>query len=205
MNSNKSRPASRRGALEPQRRRGRLRVAALMESAAAVISEKGLEATTMAEIAARAGAPIGSLYRFFPNKGVLAAALLRRYWELVDDAFGKINGEVSTLSIAALVDAFLDLMVKLHAETRAIIPLLDVHSPKREEFRAAILTHIARTLKLRRPKLSPVMAETMAVVVLYNMKAMKQLTFEEDEAKNRRVIAEFREMTRLYLASKLGE
>jgi AcrR family transcriptional regulator len=42
-----------------------------MEAAAAVIAERGFESATMAEIAARAGAQIGSLYRFFPNKEVL--------------------------------------------------------------------------------------------------------------------------------------
>ncbi|HXM07797.1 MAG TPA: TetR family transcriptional regulator, partial [Candidatus Acidoferrum sp.] len=56
-----------RVAVEPQRRPGKLRVAALMEAGAAEIAERGFEGATMAAIAARAGAPIGSLYRFFPN------------------------------------------------------------------------------------------------------------------------------------------
>ena len=55
-----------RSALEPQRRPGRLRVAALLEAGAAVIAERGYEAATMAEVAARAGAPIGSLYQILP-------------------------------------------------------------------------------------------------------------------------------------------
>ena len=63
MNSNKSRPGQKRGALAPQRRPGKLRVAALLEAGALVIAEKGFQAATMAEIASKAGAPIGSLYR----------------------------------------------------------------------------------------------------------------------------------------------
>ena len=35
----------------------------------------------MTEIAARSNTAIGSLYRFFPTKEVLADALLDRYWE----------------------------------------------------------------------------------------------------------------------------
>ena len=66
-----------------------LRVASLMESAAAVIAERGFESATMAEIAARAGAQIGSLYRFFPNKEVLADALIHRYGELDRRGFRK--------------------------------------------------------------------------------------------------------------------
>ena len=49
----------------------------LMTAAADVIRERGFDAATMAEIAERAGAKIGSLYRFFPNKDALADALDR--------------------------------------------------------------------------------------------------------------------------------
>lgn len=48
-----------------------------MEAAAAVIAEKGYEGATMAEIAARSGTKIGSLYRFFPNKESLADTPMR--------------------------------------------------------------------------------------------------------------------------------
>jgi AcrR family transcriptional regulator len=43
----------------------------------------------MAEIAPAPSAQIGSLYRFFPNKEVLADALIQRYGELIDEAFGN--------------------------------------------------------------------------------------------------------------------
>ncbi len=59
----------------PKRARGKQRVAALLQAAAAVFAEKGYEAATMTEIAARAGAPIGSLYQFFPVKEALADTL----------------------------------------------------------------------------------------------------------------------------------
>src|ERR1700729_1049206 len=94
-----------RVALEPQRRPGRLRVAALLDAGASVIAERGYEAATMAEIAARAGAPIGSLYRFFPNKEVLADALLRRFRSIIDGAFADIDARAHELSSAALADA----------------------------------------------------------------------------------------------------
>src|SRR5271155_4190490 len=99
MDSKKSRVNLRRGAREPKRRRGMLRVAALMEAATAVIGERGFESATMAEIAARAGAQIGSLYRFFPNKEVLADALMHRFGELMDEAFGKIEGRATSASV----------------------------------------------------------------------------------------------------------
>ena len=55
-------------AKEPKRQRGKQRVAALIDAGAELFAEKGYEATTMTEIASRAGAAIGSLYQFFPSK-----------------------------------------------------------------------------------------------------------------------------------------
>ena len=63
----------------PKRERGRQRVAAIMDAAVELFSEKGYDAATMTEIAARSSTAIGSLYRFFPSKEALADALLQRY------------------------------------------------------------------------------------------------------------------------------
>jgi AcrR family transcriptional regulator len=78
MSSTMSRPNEVPQARTPQRRNGKLRVAAILKAGAAVIAEKGYEAATMAEIAARSNTKIGSLYRFFPNEEVLANAMTER-------------------------------------------------------------------------------------------------------------------------------
>src|SRR5580658_838215 len=144
-----------RSALEPQRRPGRLRGAALLEAGAAVIAERGYEAATMAEVAARAGAPIGSLYRFFPNKEILADALMQRFGDVIDDAFAAIDARAGAMSMAELADALLALVGQLRGEMQAIVSLLDARSDwsaKRSEFRSAARTHIARTLTLCSPR-----------------------------------------------------
>jgi AcrR family transcriptional regulator len=176
-------------------------VAALMASAAAVIAEKGFEATTMAEIALRAGAPIGSLYRFFPNKAALAEALLVRYQKIVQEAFEKIESGIKTMSSAELADALLRLFVELRSETQAIVQLLEVDSPLRGEFRKRVHGYIARLLKARLPRLSAATSESMAVVLVHNMKFMKVLKADPGM---RAAAAELQEMTRLYLTEKLG-
>src|ERR1700761_5123559 len=116
MNSNKSRPAKTRIALEPQRRHGKLRVAALLEAGAFVIAKKGFEAATMAEIAARAGAPIGSLYRFFPNKEILGDALIQRFGGLINESFVNIQSQAKTMSIEAMTAALLPILADLRGE-----------------------------------------------------------------------------------------
>jgi AcrR family transcriptional regulator len=194
--------------LEPQRRPGKERVAALMEAAASVIAERGFEAATMAEIAARAGALIGSLYHFFPNKEVLADALIQRFGGIIDEAFARIESRAATMPIDALADALVDFLVEIQGESKAMLALLEARaewSAKRHDFRNAALRHIARTLMLRAPQLCPETAQHMAVVLLHNMKTMKALAADHGGADSRGASAELRDMTRLYLASKLSD
>jgi AcrR family transcriptional regulator len=208
MNSNKSIAAQKRGALAPQRRPGKLRVAALLEAGALVIAEKGFQAATMAEIASKAGAPIGSLYRFFPNKEILADALIQRFGELIDEAFAKINGTIKSMSTAALAESLLNMLVDLHGEKLAMRALLEAHSDwsaKREQFRRAMRRHIAETLTLRRPKLNPTVARNMAIVILQNMKTVSVLNRELGAGERSGALAELRDMTRLYLADRLED
>jgi AcrR family transcriptional regulator len=171
-----------------------------MEAAATVIAEKGFEAATMAEIAARAGALVGSLYHFFPNKEVLADALIQRYGGIIDGAFDRIGSQASSMPIEALADALVYLLVEIQGESKAMRALLESRgelSARRQELFDTLLGHIARILTLRSPQIPPQTARHMAVILLQNMKAMKEL------AADRGTAAELRDMSRLYLANKL--
>jgi AcrR family transcriptional regulator len=179
-----------------------------MEAAASVIAERGFEAATMAEIASRAGALIGSLYHFFPNKDALADALIQRFGGIIEEAFAKIDGQVASMPIEVLADALIDFMVEIRGESKAILALLEGRaewSAKRQDFLDAIRRHIARTLMLRAPQLPPETAQHMAVVLLHNMKTMKALAADQGGAGDSGAAAELREMNRLYLTSKLSE
>ncbi len=63
----------------PQQSRGQKRVELLLDAAASVIAELGLEAATAEAIALRAHTAKGSLYQFFPNRDAVLAALALRY------------------------------------------------------------------------------------------------------------------------------
>jgi len=60
-------------------------VAGLLNAAAHVIAETGYEAATMSEVAERAGASIGSLYQFFPNKEAVTQALRSNYSHQIEE------------------------------------------------------------------------------------------------------------------------
>jgi AcrR family transcriptional regulator len=196
--------AGGRVTLEPQRSTGKRRVAELLRAGADVIAERGFEAATMAEIAARAGAQIGSLYRFFPNKDALADALIRRYREMVDAAFEVTDSRAGSSTVEEFADDLLGVFVSVRGDSPAIIALLDARSDAnawRGEFHERSLRGVVASLKLRDPALSDETAHDMAVVLLQNMKTLKSLDVEQ----NAGAIAELRTMTALYLKSKLAD
>src|ERR1700760_917318 len=114
-----------RAPLEPQRDVGRQRVAELLKAAAAVFQERGFEAATMAEIAARADAKIGSLYRFFPNKDAVADALMQHYTDVVQAEFDGISARAADASPEQLADILIDLLTRLYPQIRAVTAFLD--------------------------------------------------------------------------------
>lgn len=63
----------------PRQSRGQKRVELLLDAAAEVIAESGIDAATAEAIALRARTAKGSLYQFFPNRDAVLAALALRY------------------------------------------------------------------------------------------------------------------------------
>jgi AcrR family transcriptional regulator len=203
ITSHKSSAGKTRAVQAPQRANGKLRVAAILEAAAAVIDEKGYEGATMAEIADRSGTKIGSLYRFFPNKESLADTIVVSARENLDTVFDKFDASVNGLSIRALTHHLMTLIFDLFTRP-AVVKLLDTDrdwSVKREEFRNALEQRIAKTLMIHTPNLSKKSAEDIAQVVLLNVKTVAKHQAYFDSASS--VPDEFRDMTRLYLQSRL--
>jgi AcrR family transcriptional regulator len=193
-------------ALEPQRRHGKKRVASVLKAGAAVIAEKGYDGATMAEIAERSGSPIGSLYRFFPNKEILANALVEQYARQIDEGFSKIHSQVKTLSSDEIADAIIDFMNDRQNEKKAMLALLEARSEwsaKCLELRDSVLKHIGKTLTLLSPSLTPQMVGDVSVIMLHNMRTMRELKFRYNVPNSPGAMKELRQMNRLYLTSKL--
>ncbi|MBV0889187.1 TetR/AcrR family transcriptional regulator (plasmid) [Komagataeibacter nataicola] len=111
--------------LAPKRQRGRDRVEAILTAATTVFGEKSYEAATMTEIAARASTAIGSLYRFFPTKDVLAAAVLERYGARLLHALDELVDHDPPLSPRDAAEGLLDIIQRLRTERSVVLSLLD--------------------------------------------------------------------------------
>jgi AcrR family transcriptional regulator len=170
------------GARAPKRARGKQRVAQLLQAATAVFAEKGYQAATMTEIASCAGAPIGSLYQFFPVKETLADALVENYAALLAADLAALEARARGIALEAIVAAFFGLLRAHPRERAAALPLAEARMDERTRrtaFRHMIRRHIAAILRAHSPALSAQAAREMALVVLQLMKAASTLTDEE--------------------------
>ena len=70
---------------EPVQARSTARLAALLDAAAQVVHEIGYERLTTAMVAERAGASIGTVYRYFPDRIAVLQSLAARNAERMTD------------------------------------------------------------------------------------------------------------------------
>lgn len=190
----------------PKRARGKERVAQLLQAATAVFAEKGYEAATMTEIAARAGAPIGSLYQFFPVKAALADTLVQSYIALLSADLDALEARANRIDTQTLVESLLGLLRSHPKERAAAQPLAEAR--KREEgrrppFRQMLRAQIAATLRARAPTLGAEAAREMAIVMLQLMKASSTLSDEEGLPGRTAALRELRALAVQYLDQRL--
>jgi AcrR family transcriptional regulator len=83
---------------QPIQDRGQRRVERILDAAAEVIAEVGVDAASTNAIAARSDTSVGSLYQFFPNKEAIVQALATRYLGL----FSQLKDRLFAPEIAHL-------------------------------------------------------------------------------------------------------
>lgn len=184
----------------PRRRRGEARVAALLESATELFVEKGYDATTMTEVAAHAGAAIGSLYQFFPSKDALAAALLDRYGEWMEQSLAELVRAAESLSPGGLIDELIARRLERRPEREAVMALTDapIAAGARARFSESINRHLAAALVAVNPQLTKGRAGVMASVVIQVLRLVP-VRPAEGRRQQLQVIREMREMLTLYV------
>jgi len=181
----------------PQRQRGRERVAALLKAGEEIFAEKGFDAATMTEIAARAKASIGSLYQFFPTKELLADALQTANGEALAEMLEALGRASNRLTPTELVERlFQDLSAFLIAHPSFVLladrPAADKaqKTARRNRMRNQIATLLSQT----NPPLSRTRADVMAVIVLHLMRVAAAVSGETDLPVRDAVLRDLRAM-----------
>jgi AcrR family transcriptional regulator len=187
----------------PQRKRGHERVASLLAAAADCFVEKGYDAATMTEIAARAGASIGSLYQFFPTKESVAQALMSGHADALYDRIGQLAERASEWDDAELAGQLVRLFVDFRRQHPSFVVLTEVVASTPQEdvltIRMRIRADLTALLAVRFPQLSATQARAAATVVQYMMKAAVAMHAEAASAARTAAHAQLRHALQLYL------
>jgi AcrR family transcriptional regulator len=189
----------------PQQDRGERRVAEVLDAASSVIAEMGYDAATMTEIAERAGASIGALYQYFPNKEAIARALRQQYGEEMEARWAPLKGQGARLSVKDLVDRFFDVMTDFMENRPAYIPLQSAPRTHRRDpaARNRLRELFAALFREKNPELTHEAAMRIANVTVQVIKAMNPLYGEATRSEREEIVREFKLLLASYLTARL--
>ncbi|MEU0303253.1 TetR/AcrR family transcriptional regulator [Streptomyces sp. NPDC006175] len=197
----------------PVQQRSADRLARILDAGAALLDETGYEQFSTRAVADRAGVPIGSVYRFFPNKRALVDALAERNLEVYA---GRVVARLEAIperEWREAIDAVLDeyLAMKRSVAGFALVdfgPPVPVPGPLDAEVNQRVAGRLTELLSghLGRERdgaaSDPRLLRTVLVCV-QAADALLQLAFRADPAGDPDLIAETRALLRAYLAGVL--
>ncbi len=195
----------------PRQARSAARVALLLDVAEEVFEEVGYDAATTNLVAARAGVPVGTLYRWFPDKGALAEALTDRYLErlvalysdmLTDLPPGERIGDFLHRVMSRLVEETRDQRALPALLVSAMVP--GKRSPAGARMRAGLEGHIRGLIDLRVPGIPTDMRDRTAevCVTLAHLVIAAAVDVDNDDQERRVVTAEYIDVLLAYLEAK---
>ncbi|WP_345778947.1 TetR/AcrR family transcriptional regulator [Bradyrhizobium ontarionense] len=181
----------------PRQARGRERREQLLDAAAALIAESGLDAVSMHAAAQRAGASIGSVYHFFRDKDQMLDALAERHDAELQPAFDRVlqrsDAEWASLSPADVIEQLIGWAIRYFVRHPDALATLDLHD---QTMHAEFRTVIDRVMRARLgQELGSQAATTFDAVVLGTL----LFTREQDPRSRDVVVAALPEMMATYL------
>src|SRR5258705_11306079 len=164
----------------PQQERGERRVAELLEAAAFELAEVGYYAATMKAIAKRAGASIGAVYQYFPNKEAVVSALRTRYVKEMEEQWIKLEEATAGLPVKERTQSFIEVMIRFMEDHPAYVAILDApaDSKRDKKIRDRLRERLSNVFRARRPAVSQEQAYRVACVSFQMIKSMNALYAE---------------------------
>ena len=188
----------------PRQERSRRRVEGILDAAARLVVERGVDALTTRDIAAAADAPVASLYQYFADKEDVLLALAQRDMAEMDTQVAADLAEVEVLSVASLVRTTMTAYVAVYRRRPAFVEIYlrgrtnaAVHQFGREHNArtATMLLDFAQGAGLADPGLGL----DVAVLAVEVGDRVFQLAYEHDVAGDQRLVEEGIAMVTAYL------
>jgi AcrR family transcriptional regulator len=184
----------------PRTQKGKARVALLKQSAQSLLASRGYEATTMTEIAAEAGASIGSLYQYFPTKTHIAKALHEDGLSMLLSRFDAVRAQGGNPSDLAerLFECLME-NTSSNPALREIAYRRDADPAERKRAKDRVGARIAEALTQADPPLSPSRAMIVTILILHLADVTAPASAADGAPASALMQGEVRRMLRLYL------
>lgn len=192
---------------EPTQRRSSQRLDALLDAAAEIVDEIGFERLTTQMVAERAGASIGTVYRYFPDRVAVLHALrersVRRFRERVAELLERAEPcnwwQIVEIAIDACVELYRDEpgFSVVHASSREAAD--DGLEPEFADRLASVIEHDFGTL------IDPAELRFHLGVSIELADALVNRAFTRDADGDARYLAEAKRVVRDYLEGAIGE
>lgn len=190
---------------QPIQERGERRVEEILDAAAAVIVEVGVEAATTNAIAERAGSSVGSLYHFFPNKDAIILALAARYEaELRELNQVAMTADAATVPIARMVEGIVTPLAKFMERTPAYMPVYyAIRDPRHPgcmttELTEAIVGLVDRLMAARAPNVPAAHRRLQAGVAVELVHRMLEYAWISPPSQRQGIVDELKRLLALY-------
>jgi AcrR family transcriptional regulator len=183
-----------------------VRRASFLRAAEQLFGTEGYEGVTMTAIAELAGASIGTLYDYFPDKPALALALITQYIHEAEAHWAKYLQRPPARGRAAIADVFIEGILEFVRDRPAYLPLFGapLGYARTKIAREPLRRTIAGALQNLKPSLSADQAFLNAQVIIEIIKGMLGVYRQAAPKDRDAVVAEFKKVMRLYLADTLA-
>jgi AcrR family transcriptional regulator len=175
-----------------------------LDTAERLFVEVGYDAMTMTAVAERAGTSIGALYRWFPDKTAVAAALLARYTVEIEQHWSSLIAAAHTLTTAEFVESLIDQTREFSQRRPAYFILRDarIKVSRSAAARKTLREAFVQVFRAKKPTLSYQEALLIANVVVETVKGFLSVIAAAPPNRRAPVTAEFTKMLSLYLEAK---
>lgn len=196
----------------PRQERGRVRVEKILDAAADVIANVGVEAATTNAIAAHANTSVGSLYQFFPNKEAIVDALAMRFnTELRQLNDVVLSPEAMLAPLPELVNNVVDSLLQFHEANPAYRHVYQAThrsdgapGTKEAELHKAVVGRVEELLVTRKPAMESTTKHLHATVSVLAVHALLGFAMTASTATRAGIVEELKGMIVTYLADAIN-
>jgi AcrR family transcriptional regulator len=195
----------------PRQERGRERVEKILNAAAVVIAEIGVDTMTTNAIASRADTSVGSLYQFFPNKEAIVEALAARYnAELRRINEVAMSSKTTFLPLNDLIERVVNPLLRFHEENPAYRHVYhamngpDGPSCGEAELHKAVVARLEAVIQARAPKMLPEKRHIYSTVAVLTVHALLGFAMTASPVMREKIVQELKGLMVSYLDESIA-